>query len=79
MERAQFYALLSRAAGASRHEMRWEISLVEAWSLIHAAGILHGESFIWADPRLSRVGRVFLKLKALRENPRRDWAADLDL
>ena len=52
---------------------------MEGWCAIHAAGILHGENFIWPDPRLSRVGRTFLKVKRLREQGKKDWAADLDL
>lgn len=51
----------------TRHELRWEVSLVEGWSRIHAAGIMHGESFIWPDPKLSRTGRAFLKLQELRQ------------
>jgi len=80
VQAAQYYALLARALpGTSLHDMQWSISLVMGWSLIHAAGILHGECFIWPDPRLSRVGRTFLKAKNLRQQSQRDWAKDLDL
>lgn len=65
--------------GASPHDLKWNISRVEGWCAIHAAGILHGENFIWPDPRLSRVGRTFLKVKRLREQGKKYWAADLDL
>lgn len=46
------------------------------WSLIHAAGILHGECFIWPDPRLSEVGRTLLKARDLRKN--KPWQTTLD-
>jgi hypothetical protein len=79
---AQFFVLLSRAfpGGISRYEMRWEISLVEAWSAIHAAGILEGETYIWPDPRLSKVGRAMLRVRELREQVRRgEWRPLVDL
>lgn len=77
----QYLALLARALpGTSLHDLQWDVSLVLGWSLIHAAGILHGESFVWPDARLSRVGRLFLKVKQLREKARQqNWADDLDL
>lgn len=76
----QYYALLSRALqGESLYNLKWNVSRVEGWCAIHAAGILHGENFIWPDLRLSRVGRTFLKVKRLREQGRKNWAADLDL
>lgn len=69
VEEAQFYALLSRAfSGAvTRYDMRWKISLSEAWAMILAGGILNGEAFIWPDPELSRSGRAMLHAKALRD------------
>lgn len=57
--------------------MRWGIALAHGWALIHAAGILHGETFIWPDPRLSQIGRTLLKARRLREQ--RPWLKDLDL
>lgn len=65
MRSADFYALLSRAypGGVTRDEMRWEISLTEAYGMILASGILHGGAFVWPDPRLSRSGRQMLKLR----------------
>lgn len=65
--------------GASPYDLKWNLSRVEGWCAIHAAGILHGENFMWADPRLSRIGRTFLKVKRMREQGRKNWAADLDL
>jgi len=59
--------------------LKWNISLVEGWSAIHASGILHGECFIWPDPRLSAVGRAFLRVRRIREQGQQNWAADLDL
>lgn len=60
--------------------MRWEVSLVEAWSMILASGLLHGESYIWPDPRLSTGGREMLRIQALRESYQRgEWRPDLDL
>lgn len=68
VSRAQYYALLARALpGTPIYDLRWNVSRVEGWSLIHAAGILHGESFIWPDARLSRTGRSFLRLQEVRK------------
>ncbi len=68
MASAQYYALLARALpGTCLHDLRWNISLVWGWSLIHAAGILAGEVFIWPDPLLSSAGRSMLKVAQLRE------------
>lgn len=81
MRGAQYYALLARALpGTPLHALRWHISLVDGWSLIHAAGILHGESFIWPDPRLSTSGRAMLRVRDLRAQFRRgDWRPHIDL
>ena len=79
---AQYYALLSRAyeGGATRREMRWEISLAEGWGMIHAAGLLNGENFIWSDPRLSESGRAMLRVKAMRERfAEGTWEPEVDL
>jgi hypothetical protein len=78
---AQYYALLARALpGATLQELQWEVSLVRAWSLIHAAGLLAGEAFIWPDPRLSTAGRAMLRVQQLREAVRRgDWMPEVDL
>lgn len=67
MQAAQYYALLARALpGTPLEDLRWKVSLVMGWCLIHAAGILHGESFIWPDAELSRTGRAFLRLEEAR-------------
>lgn len=68
---AQYYALLSRAyhGTTTREEMRWHISLTEGWSLIHAAGLLAGETYIWPDPKLSTSGRLLLRVNQLRQSP----------
>lgn len=78
---AQYYALLARALpGATLRELQWEISLVRGWSLIHAAGLLAGEAFIWPDPRLSTSGRALLRVQRLREAVRRgEWMPEIDL
>jgi hypothetical protein len=49
--------------------MRWHISLTEGWSLIHAAGLLAGETYIWPDPKLSTTGRLLLRVNHLRQSP----------
>jgi ABC-type cobalamin transport system permease subunit len=79
---AQYYALLSRAfhGGVSRQEMRWQVSLAEGWAMIHAAGLLAGEAYIWPDPRLSSSGRALLRVRDLREAVRRgEWVPEVDL
>lgn len=78
---AQYYALLARALpGATVHELQWQVSLVRGWSLIHAAGLLAGEAFIWPDPRLSTAGRALLKVRELRAAVQRgEWAPEVDL
>lgn len=47
--------------------MMWEIPLAEGWSMIHAAGLLHGEAYIWPDARLSAAGRKLIAAQELRE------------
>lgn len=81
MRAAQYYALLARALpGTALDDLRWKVSLVMGWSLIHAAGILHGESFIWPDARLSTTGRAFLKLREARARGRSGaWVEALGL
>jgi hypothetical protein len=60
--------------------MIWEISLVEGWAMIHAGGLLHGESFIWPDPRLSTAGRIMLRVHQLRDAVRKGvWMPEVDL
>lgn len=68
MPEADYYALLARAyqGGITRREAMWEIDLIEGWSMIHAAGILHGESFIWPQAELSEAGRSMLRVQKLR-------------
>lgn len=79
MPEAQYEALLARALpGTSYHELLWgDISLAQGWALIHAAGILHREVFIWPDPRLSTIGRTLLKARELRKT--RPWIKHIDL
>lgn len=82
MRAAQYYAELSRAwAGAvTRYEMMWEIDLIEGYSMIHAAGILHGESYIWPDATLSSVGRKLLRLREVATQVQNgDWMNQIDL
>lgn len=81
MRSAQYYALLARAIpGTPLYDLRWHVSLLEGWSLIHAAGILHGEAFIWPDPRLSAAGRAMLRVQEMREKFRRgEWQPEVDL
>ena len=79
---AQYYALLSRAfpGGVTRHEMQWDIDLVEGWSAIHAAGIIEGQSWIWPDARLSKSGRAMLRVQSLRDRFRSGtWKPTFDL
>jgi len=48
--------------------------------MILASGLLHGESYIWPDPRLSSSGREMLRIQSLRESYQRgEWKPDLDL
>jgi len=42
-----------------------EMPLAQANALIHTARILDGEVMIWPDPKLSKRGRWWLKVKAL--------------
>lgn len=42
-----------------------EMPLAQASALIHTARILDGEVMIWPDPRLSKRGRWWLKVKQL--------------
>lgn len=64
MRSAEFYALLARALpGTPYHELQWGISLAQAWSLIHASGILEGNSYVWPDPRLSQAGQTMLRVR----------------
>ena len=81
MPAAQYYALLARALpGATLHEMQWQVSLVRGWAMIHAAGLLAGEAYIWPDPRLSSSGRALLRVRDLREAVRRgEWVPEVDL
>lgn len=82
MREAQYYAELARAyqGSVTRHEMRWEIDLTEGYSLIHAAGILAGEAWIWPDARLSKAGRTLIRLReAAREVRAGSWHEQIDL
>jgi hypothetical protein len=76
---AQYEALLARALpGTPFAELLWgDISLAQGWALIHAAGILHGEVYIWPDPRLSAIGRTLLRARELRKS--RPWLRGIDL
>lgn len=77
MPEAQYTALLARALpGTPLHELDWRISLTRGWSLIHAAGILHGDAYIWPDPRLSTIGRTLLKARAVRKA--RPWRKQIE-
>lgn len=78
---AQYLALLARALpGTPMHALKWEVSLCEGWSLIHAGGIMEGQSYIWPDPRLSSGGRTLLKVQELREQMARgEWEPDVGL
>jgi len=78
---AQYYALLARALpGTCLRDLQWTVSLVLGWSLIHAAGILHGECYIWPDPRLSTAGRALLRVQRLRQDFRSGaWRPEVDL
>lgn len=82
MSEAQFYALLTRAyhGAVTRHEMMWQISLVEAWSMILASGLLHGEAYIWPDARLSEAGRKLLTASTLKARWQSgQWKPDIEL
>lgn len=82
VQEAQYYAELARAfaGGVTRYQMMWEIDLTEGHSMIHAAGILHGEAWIWPDARLSRAGRKLLRLREIRDQIQRgEWQANIDL
>lgn len=81
MPEAQYYALLARALpGATWRELRWSVSRVWGWSLIHAAGILDGTAYIWPDPRLSSAGREMLRVQALQDSfARGEWRPQVDL
>lgn len=79
---AQYYAELARAwaGGVTRYQMMWEIDLIEGYSMIHAAGILHGESYIWPDASLSSSGRKLLRLREVASQVKRgDWMKQIDL
>ncbi len=79
MPESQYDALLARALpGTPFRELEWgPISLARGWSLIHAAGILHGDIYIWPDPRLSTIGRTMLKARDLRKS--KPWMKHIDL
>lgn len=81
MAGAQYEVLLARAfPGADPDRLLWHISRVRGWSVIHASGILNGEAFIWADPRLSAAGRAMLRVQDLQEKYRRgEWRPEVDL
>ena len=79
---AQYYALLSRAyhGGVTRREMQWEISLVEAWGMILASGLLHGEAYIWPDPSLSVVGQKLIAARDLKQKWQSgDWQPQIEI
>lgn len=79
---AQFYALLSRAygGGVTRDEMRWQISLVEAWGMILASGLLHGEAYIWPDARLSTAGRKLIAAAEMKQKWQSgEWKPQIEL
>ena len=60
--------------------MQWEIDLIEGWSMIHSAGILGGQSYIWPDATLSEAGRSMLRVQAMREGFRNGtWKPVIDL
>lgn len=60
--------------------MRWGIDLIEGWSMIHSAGILDGQSYIWPDASLSQAGRAMLRVQAMREAFRnKTWKPRVDL
>jgi hypothetical protein len=60
--------------------MRWDISLTEAWGMIHASGLLHGETYIWPDARLSTAGRTLLRVQDIRQQiAQGDWKPEIDL
>lgn len=60
--------------------MMWEIDLIEGYSMIHAAGILHGESYIWPDATLSSVGRKLLRLREVATQIQQgSWMDQIDL
>jgi len=60
--------------------MRWHISLVEGWGMILAGGLLHGEAYIWPDPRLSTAGRKLLAAEEKRQAWQRgEWQPQIDL
>jgi hypothetical protein len=60
--------------------MQWSISLTEGWSMIHAAGLLHGETHVWPDPRLSPAGRQLLRVQRLRAQVQAgQWRPQVDL
>lgn len=79
MRDAEYYALLSLAfnGGVTRYEMFWQISLTEAQNMIHASGILRGNTYIWPDPRLSESGRAMLAVRDQIQTWRTKGLADM--
>lgn len=50
MDEGQFNCLVSRAMpGLSLFDIKWHVSMAEARSYIHTAGLLNGTRMVWAD------------------------------
>lgn len=78
MPAAEYYALLARALpGTSYHDLQWNIPLAQAWALIHASGILHGNLYVWPDPRLSPAGQMMLRIREKRQRWQREGVGEL--
>lgn len=64
--------LLARAVPSLTYrEAQWEVSLAEANALIHASRMLAGERLIWPDPRLSKKGRWWQRVKEMLQGRKR--------
>lgn len=54
--------------------------MVEAWGMILASGLLHGEAYIWPDARLSSAGRKLIAARELREKWQRGgWVPQIEI
>lgn len=49
--------------------IRDHLPLSQGQALLHAAAILEGEVMVWPDPKLSKRGRWWLKVKQLFKRP----------
>lgn len=61
--------MFSTATMSAYDYIRHELPLAQGHALLHASAILEGQVMIWPDPKLSKRGRWWQKVRQMFRRP----------